>query len=416
MIALLLSVLAAAATPAAADGGPMKLREGAGGKLCLQCHADFARKLENKVVHTPVRTRECIACHDPHASTHGKLLASDPKAVCVSCHQGAIPAQAKSVHQPVRDGACVGCHDPHASQNPSLLVQAGSQVCASCHKRVVDGAAAAKFPHQPVVEGCATCHEPHASASAGQLLRSAEPKLCLGCHKADASLSKAHLGYPVAQASCTSCHDPHGSNKKGMLFDNVHQPVATKMCSQCHLDPRPGKPVALRQQGAALCKECHSARMDRMMDKALVHWAIADETACLHCHAPHASREPKLVAARMDALCSTCHADTIARQQRSPTKHAPVRDGKCTACHDPHASENVLLMKVASVNESCGTCHDWQRHATHPIGDQVKDPRNRNLTLDCLSCHRAHGTEYKNMAPYPTITDLCTKCHAGFKR
>jgi predicted CXXCH cytochrome family protein len=118
----------------------------------------------------------------------------------------------------------------------------------------------------------------------------------------------------------------------------------------------------------------------------------------------------------MDALCGTCHADTIGRQARSPTKHAPVRDGNCTSCHDPHSSDNLLMLKDADVIEGCGRCHDWQKHATHPIGEKTKDPRNRNLTLDCLSCHRAHGTEYKSMLPYPSTTDLCTKCHREYKR
>jgi predicted CXXCH cytochrome family protein len=118
----------------------------------------------------------------------------------------------------------------------------------------------------------------------------------------------------------------------------------------------------------------------------------------------------------MDALCGTCHADTIQRQERSPTPHAPVRDGACTSCHDPHSSDNLLMLKEASVVEGCGKCHDYQKHSTHPIGEKTKDPRNRNLTLDCLSCHRAHGTEYKHMVPYPTISDLCTKCHEELKR
>lgn len=411
----LFALVLAVAAPAPPTAGPMKLREGAGGKLCLTCHADFAAKLEKKAVHTPVRTRECIACHDPHASRHAQLLSGDRKASCLSCHERVVPQEAKSVHQPVRDGACTGCHDAHASDNESLLLQSKTELCASCHQSIA-ASAGKKHPHDPVAKGCGTCHDAHASTTAARLLRAPEPKLCLSCHAADASLTRAHAGYPVAATTCTGCHDPHGSARKGMLHETVHPPVAAKMCSQCHVDPRPGKPVALKQEGIALCKECHSVRVAEMMNKPRVHWALADDTSCLHCHAAHASRAPKLVPARLDSVCSSCHPDTIARQRRSPTKHAPVRDGNCTACHDPHSSENVLMLKDASASESCTKCHDWQRHASHPIGAQVKDPRNRNLTIGCLSCHRAHGTEYKNMSPYPTSTDLCTKCHQGFKR
>ena len=395
----------------AADASALKLKDGAGGRLCYQCHADFADKLDKKFVHTPVKTQECVACHDPHASSHGKLLASDPKTACVSCHTKTVPAGAASVHQPVREGSCIGCHDPHATDNKAQLLQPGNQVCASCHKSIVEAAATARFSHKPAKQSCATCHDAHASSAPG-LLKSAQPKLCLECHKPGPKFAKLHLGYPVAGTTCTSCHDPHGSQKRGMLWANVHQPVAQKLCGQCHVEGQ----KALKIQGPALCKECHSVRIDQMLDKARVHWAVADERSCMNCHTAHASREPKLVSAKMTQLCATCHADTIARGERSPTKHAPIRDGNCTACHDPHASDNVLMMKEAQVNEGCGKCHDYQKHASHPIGEKLRDPRNRNLSLDCLSCHRAHGTEYKNLSPYPTTSDLCTKCHESFKR
>jgi predicted CXXCH cytochrome family protein len=100
----------------------------------------------------------------------------------------------------------------------------------------------------------------------------------------------------------------------------------------------------------------------------------------------------------------------------SPTKHDPVRDGKCTACHDPHSSDVPLALVKPDVVETCGTCHDWLKHSSHPMGEKVVDPRNKNLRLQCLSCHRSHGTEYKHLMPYPTSTDLCTKCHEKFKR
>ena len=66
-------------------------------------------------------------------------------------------------------------------------------------------------------------------------------------------------------------------------------------------------------------------------------------------------------------------------------KHEPIDDGSCTACHSPHSSDNALLLEEADLNELCGTCHDWQRHSSHPIGDEVIDPRNPNLALDCSS-------------------------------
>ena len=84
--------------------------------------------------------------------------------------------------------------------------------------------------------------------------------------------------------------------------------------------------------------------------------------------------------------------------------------------HDPHSAELPLMLTSANGIELCGTCHAWQRHASHPIGGGKKDPRNANLSLECASCHRAHGTEYAHMIPFPKTSDLCTKCHEQYRR
>jgi predicted CXXCH cytochrome family protein len=201
-----------------------------------------------------------------------------------------------------------------------------------------------------------------------------------------------------------------------MLYNTVHPPVAKQMCAQCH-EPA-SSPNALRPkaQGVQLCRGCHAQRLTAMSDRSRLHRPVA-EGSCLSCHGPHASKDPGLLKGSAISVCGSCHADTIRRQDLSPTKHEPVKDGKCTACHDPHSSDAPLaLTKGGDVVETCGTCHDWLKHSSHPMGDKFADPRNRNLRVQCLSCHRSHGTEYKHLIPYPTTTDLCTKCHERFKR
>jgi predicted CXXCH cytochrome family protein len=64
----------------------------------------------------------------------------------------------------------------------------------------------------------------------------------------------------------------------------------------------------------------------------------------------------------------------------------------------------------------CAQCHEWQTHSTHPIGEKFADPRNKNVTLQCLSCHRSHGTEYKHFIYYDTTNDLCIQCHTQYRR
>jgi predicted CXXCH cytochrome family protein len=411
MIALLLALLAAAPEPR------QKLLPGAEGKLCIGCHGDFQTLLEKPFVHTPVKGQSCIGCHDPHASRHGKLLSSDRNQICLRCHAGVAPATAKSVHKPVAEGACVSCHDPHAFDNKFQLLKPGAEACASCHQTIVDAAARARHKHLAGDRSsCTTCHDPHGSDKAQKLLKAEDPALCLGCHKPGKPLVKTHAGYPVQKARCTTCHDPHGSNQPGMLYANVHKPLASRQCGECHFAPTAANPFETRLTGAPLCKTCHGAQMSRMLAEPQLHWAVVDEKACLNCHSPHASRERGLLAGSMTQVCSACHADTVARQKRSPTAHKPVADGDCTTCHEAHSSANVLLMKKPEIVPVCGKCHDWTKHQSHPIGAKLKDPRNPNLRVDCLSCHRAHGTEFKHLSPYATTTDLCTKCHKQFTR
>jgi len=159
-----------------------------------------------------------------------------------------------------------------------------------------------------------------------------------------------------------------------------------------------------------------------------------DQTGCMHCHEPHASTQKKLLRLEEASLCGTCHKDTMGwqarlaekeKQERAALKgrpeqgvftHQPVQEGGCSTCHLVHASDNDHLLSQASIVEGCGTCHDWLKHTSHPMGEKYVDPRNKNLKLDCLSCHRAHGTGYRYMLTFPTTTDLCVQCHTRFTR
>jgi predicted CXXCH cytochrome family protein len=207
------------------------------------------------------------------------------------------------------------------------------------------------------------------------------------------------MNNPVANANCTGCHDPHGSDIPGILYNNVHKPVASRMCNQCHDDPTSATPLRVKKEGFELCRGCHNAMMNGVLDKKQVHWPLLSKEGCLTCHSPHAAPRKGLLKAEPLVLCGKCHADTLQRQVKSVTKHEPVMTGMCTSCHDPHSSDYQLLTKQATT-----------------IGDKVRDPRNKNLTVQCLSCHRSHGTDFKGMLPFPSTTDLCTECHEQFRR
>ena len=413
-ILLALLALAAVAAPASAApaGNPFKLKAGAKGKACLACHTDFAATTQKAFVHTPVKNGDCSDCHDPHASDHGKLLAAAPDAICQSCHADVVPAKSQSVHPDVIAGNCVKCHDPHASANKGNLLQAGNDLCQSCHKELTDHIAQAKFKHSPVTKSCLSCHDPHAGGTTRALLKKAAPELCVACHKPENPVfQKAHLGYPVAKADCVSCHDPHGSSDGSLLWASVHMPVKNKMCAQCHYDAGAPNALETKKQRIDLCKACHSDLVNTTLTQSRVHWAVLDQTACLNCHRPHAAPKAKLLKADEKELCGSCHADAVARQQRSVTKHPPIENGECSSCHRPHASNAVFLLDGKDELEVCAKCHDWGKHSTHPIGEKVVDPRNKNLTTSCSSCHRTHGSEFKHLAHFDMKKDMCLQCH-----
>jgi DmsE family decaheme c-type cytochrome len=394
-----------------------KLKPGAAGKLCLECHADFEEKLKTGNIHTPVKMGECTGCHDPHAASHGKLISADTNKICFSCHKTIIPENAKSTHKVVVEGNCVKCHDPHASSNTKHLIKAGNEICFQCHKEKAEQVTKAQFKHFAVEKGCINCHSPHASLTAPYDLRNTVPALCLGCHKTDKpGFASKHMNYPVANAKCTSCHNPHGSDKAGILYNNVHEPVVNRMCNQCHEAPTSTTPFKVKKTGNDLCRGCHAQMMNETLNKNMVHAPLLDSKGCMNCHDPHASPVKGLLQGSALRVCGACHADTVERQRNSKTKHEPVFAGNCAACHNAHASDTPVLFNNPSIVEVCGTCHDWQKHSTHPIGEKYVDMRNKNLYVQCLTCHRAHGSDFKAMLPYATQNDLCVQCHKKFTR
>lgn len=400
-----------------------KLRPGAEGKICLKCHETFQKTLRSRAVHQPLKTGRCSDCHDPHTSVHKNLLTADTNALCTSCHKELLPEKARSVHKIVADGECVKCHAAHASDNRFILVKPGNALCSECHKDVSTQAREVRFKHSPLMKdkGCLNCHDPHASVKSDYLLKNAVPALCKGCHKASqSSFKRKHLDYPVDKANCDSCHSAHGSNTRGILYDKVHQPVAENKCAKCHLKAGAPNATSTKKQGTALCTECHRDSVDAIFTKNRVHWPLMDKTGCLNCHSPHGSRQKNLLEKSVRETCGKCHEDTVKLQQWSLNNPKnkdlckPIKTGNCTRCHAPHAADNILLMPAASSIGSaiCGECHQWETHSTHPIGEKVIDPRDKNLSVECLSCHKACGTGNKpNMMPFETTYDLCIQCH-----
>jgi len=405
----------------------VKLKPGASGSECLRCHEAFQKTLKSPSVHPLLKSGKCTGCHDPHTSTHKNLLISDVTTLCNSCHKEMVPDKARSSHKIVVEGNCITCHDAHGSDNPFILIKTGNALCVECHQDIATQTNQAAFKHEPLQKGkgCLSCHNPHASARADYLLKNEVAVLCKECHKTDRSFFVGrHMNYKVTDSSCDSCHNPHGSNKSGILYNAIHAPVAEKNCNQCHPDPSAPNALEPKKKGVSLCLDCHKETITETFNKNRVHAPLTDNVGCLNCHHPHGTKEKKLLNDTQFKVCGTCHADTVALQQwsiKNPKNEnlcEPVKTGNCTSCHSPHAANNVLLFQEENISVGlCGKCHEWETHSTHPIGEKAIDQRDKNLTVECLSCHVGCGTGNNPwMMPFATTYDLCTQCHVERKR
>jgi predicted CXXCH cytochrome family protein len=63
---------------------PYRLIEPNQTKACLACHTDFEPKLKKLFVHTAVKSGDCSGCHDPHVSSHPKLLSAESREICAT--------------------------------------------------------------------------------------------------------------------------------------------------------------------------------------------------------------------------------------------------------------------------------------------------------------------------------------------
>jgi len=84
----------------------------------------------------------------------------------------------------------------------------------------------------------------------------------------------------------------------------------------------------------------------------------------------------------------------------------PLREGKmdCASCHNPHGGPGPSLLKTASVNETCYTCHAEKRGPLLWEHPPVRE--------NCANCHEPHGSNYPNLLKMK-VPYLCQSCHVG---
>jgi predicted CXXCH cytochrome family protein len=196
---------------------------------------------------------------------------------------------------------------------------------------------------------------------------------------------------PAAAEECLDCHELAAVSPGGTV---VHPPFEDKDCRACHADHGEEERLVLKAEGNAVCADCHD-----FADAAFLgaHRKIAPtgKAACTGCHDPHRSPNRRLL---------------------RPLLHAPVKEGKCEACHRTDGK-----LKIPMALGFCHLCHDKKAFTLPVVHDPVKKGR-------CFDCHDPHGSRWRallhgNFAeerePQAGEGDfaLCVRCHdaAGFR-
>jgi len=217
-----------------------------------------------KYVHKPLKSDDCVGCHDPHSSNNQKLLKLDSPALCVSCHKdfAGVRESATSVHTAsFEEEACLSCHNPHASKIKRLLTDKSKDLCLKCHDKEItkpDGKKIVNIgkhldendhKHKALKKRCTGCHDPHFSKDLTVLLKYKYPvknytvameesyELCFRCHDTDLlMLEKTTTGTQFRNGdqnlhylhinknkgrTCMNCHDVHAANNTKLIAKTV---------------------------------------------------------------------------------------------------------------------------------------------------------------------------------------------------
>ena len=111
-----------------------------------------------------------------------------------------------------------------------------------------------------------------------------------------------------------------------------------------------------------------------------------------------------------EVICLDCHT-ALKESLAKGEVHAPVKDGKCVACHEVHAGTHKALL-LADKKSLCGKCHDLTSptmHTAHKGFDITQ--------ADCQSCHAPHvgqkGTKGLLLprSHKPFALGQCDGCH-----
>jgi predicted CXXCH cytochrome family protein len=253
---------------------------------------------------------------------------------------------------------------------------------------------------------------------------------CLQCHtELIPAMSKPSVHNPFLLKGCTACHTPHGKIVQKTVIAGAVQTwertktlvewIPLKMVldvfysSETTATETPGGRVKSvtedRVKGETsnlvlpadeLCWMCHG-NLGPGLSMAYPHSPFK-EGFCTNCHNPHASDFRALLVQDERDLCVTCHpiGPELARKQ----VHPPVEGRYCLNCHSPHASEYRGIL-VDNQRDLCFQCHP----SVAPLS--LKPVQHNPFLYDnCTGCHEPHGSDYTPLL-ISEQPGICYTCH-----
>ena len=268
--------------------------------------------------------------------------------------------------------------------------------CIECHGKLISK----PVQHNPVSLNCGTCHQSNGKEHPkedieGFALIKEVPELCYTCHD-QATIMKEVVHPPLKEGDCLSCHDIHSSKNEHLLSS------------------RP----------PALCYSCHNDLENTVQNAKVPHSTLMEGNACTNCHSPHSSSEKKVLVKSQPELCLSCHNKemksanrTIPNMkivlERSKYVHGAIENNGCTACHNPHASNNKYLLQktfpsgnyaavAKNTYELCMDCHERSLYEDEPTNESTGFRNgeknlhfvhvNKEKGRTCLNCHNPHAS------------------------
>jgi predicted CXXCH cytochrome family protein len=293
-----------------------------------------------------------------------------------------------------------------------------------------------KASHAPFEDGdCSVCHKNKDKENPGAL-NAPVNEICLGCHEDFAKVMSRKSVHGAAKTSCVNCHNPHNSKLPKLLVEDT----------------------------STLCIGCHDSIKKFAANAKVKHDAVVQGKQCMNCHNPHGANVEHLLVSLPYDLCINCHNTDDVKDgngkklmnfktwlANNSVKHGPVDSKDCSACHQPHGSENFRLLMSeypaqfyspydAKLYALCFECHE-DTILANPETTTLTQFRNGKQNLHyvhvhkdergrtCRACHEVHAAKQPhiirdavpygskgwmlkvNYTPTPTGGSCAKTCH-----